>query len=424
MRHDVARSAPARVVQLRRAMAPLLLSTGTLVFLLGSVLFVAVIWSHRALRRALEPPPAAPPAPRYPSLTVIRPIRGLDVGAAQNLAAALDTDYPGEVETLFVLDDENDPALPVVHNCVARHRAYGKRGRVEVIIAGPPGDDMTGKLHAMSVGFARARGELVAFGDSDTRPARDILRRLVDTLAAKPGAGCAFAPVVVREPARTPGDVAYALLINAWYGPAVARVARRASGHVPFIMGQLMVLRREALDAVGGVKCAAGQLVDDMYLGTRLDAVGYQNVTSRAKLDIVTGGMSVTEFVQLFRRWLLFSRNGLPPAFVTPHWVRGGAFWAALVLGVGALLGGSLLAAVLALLAVVALVASQIELQRQIGGPPIDWRHLWVAFAVPLSMPFAAFTVLFDTRVTWRGREYVLGEGAQLAAGDTLRPSG
>jgi hypothetical protein len=46
----------------------------------------------------------------HPSVTVIRPVRGKDVGAAENFKAALDTGYPGEVETIFVFDDENDPA--------------------------------------------------------------------------------------------------------------------------------------------------------------------------------------------------------------------------------------------------------------------------------------------------------------------------
>jgi len=39
-----------------------------------------------------------------------------------------------------------------------------------------------------------------------------------------------------------------------------------------------MLLRRSALEAIGGVEAADGQLVDDMYLGQRLVAAGYRNL--------------------------------------------------------------------------------------------------------------------------------------------------
>ena len=47
-------------------------------------------------------------------------------------------------------------------------------------------------------------------------------------------------------------------------------------GELPFIMGQLMVFRRPALRAIGGVACAEGQLVDDMYIGKRVHEAGFR----------------------------------------------------------------------------------------------------------------------------------------------------
>jgi len=89
----------------------------TAIVFLGLLLFSVTLWDHFRLRRAvLEQRRAARnvrlvPAKRLPSITVIRPVRGLDVEADKNLAAALDNEYPGEVETIFVFDDDLDPAL-------------------------------------------------------------------------------------------------------------------------------------------------------------------------------------------------------------------------------------------------------------------------------------------------------------------------
>jgi hypothetical protein len=56
------------------------------------------LWQRRAIRRRAYPiEPGC-----YPSLSVIRPIKGLDYGMEDNLRAALDHGYPGEVETFFL----------------------------------------------------------------------------------------------------------------------------------------------------------------------------------------------------------------------------------------------------------------------------------------------------------------------------------
>jgi ceramide glucosyltransferase len=376
---------------------------------IGLVVLVSILGLHVLLARALAARRPAPALPdRWPSLSIVRPIRGVDEGLEANLAAALGSDYPGELETVFVLDDASDPALPAVQRAIEQHERAGGRGRAEILFAGAPPPSMTGKLNAMATGLAVARGELVAFGDSDTRPARHLLRDMVALLLSDPNGGDVFVPVVVRNRARTAGDAAYALLINGWYGPAAALAARRAHGHLPFIMGQLMIFRREALRAVGGVECAAGQLVDDMYLGRCVAKAGWRNLMSDDRLDIATGGMTLAEFVRLFRRWLLFSKNGLPAGFTAPHWARGLQFWAAALGLFTTVTAGEWLAAAPALLALAAFVASQAILQRRFGGAPLALRQLWTTLLIPVIAPFAVLEVLFDHSVSWRGRTYAV----------------
>jgi ceramide glucosyltransferase len=401
-----ARSGPARLVQrnIRVALVALFVLTG-------------IVATHVWLASALRARKAAPPPPsRWPSLTVVRPIRGLDIGADENFAATLDNDYLGPLETIFVFDDEHDPALPVVRRVIDAHRQSGGRGLAKVLIAGPPPPSMTGKLHAMSYGMQHARGELIAFGDSDTRPRRELLSEMVAALLAQPDAGDVFVPVAVRTPARTAGDAAYALLIDAWYGPAASVAAARSGGHLPFIMGQLMIFRRSALRSVGGIECAEGQLTDDMYIGRRVAEAGWLNVVVEgARLDIATGGMTIDEFVRLMRRWLAFSRNGLPARFTAPHWARCVEFWAALVVGFWALHRGAWFASLVSLVAIGAACVSQVHLQRVFGGPRLSLRHAWVPFGLLLSAPLAGWAVLSDRSVRWRGRAYALAGNASLA---------
>jgi ceramide glucosyltransferase len=391
------------------------MSFEVVVVVVAAAALAGILASDQAMRRALRPSgDRAPRLATYPSITVIRPIRGLDVGAEANVAAALDNGYPGAIETLFVFDDESDPAWPLVEQAVARHRADGRPGDAALLVAGPPPPGRTGKLNAMMVGARLARGELVAFCDSDARPDRDVLRILVETLAATPGAGDTFAPALVGSPARTAGDVGYALLLNSWYGASVA-LAAGADRSLPFIMGQMMVFKRATLDAIGGVGCAHGQLVDDMYIGRVVARAGYRNVMVHHPLYIANEEMSFSQFMRVLRRWLLFSRNGLPLRFTEISWFRGAAHWLAALAFVAALDGGLALTLVPAA-ALAASVVSQLSLQRAFGGPPVPARYAWVPLALPIISLPVALTALLHKRVAWRGRAYPLGAQARLAS--------
>src|SRR4030095_11988137 len=276
----------------------------------------------------------------------------------------------------------------------------------------------TGKLNAMLVGAAGATGELLAFNDSDSRPAKDLLGRLVSELLARPDCGCTFAPVVaaadrppagglgarvVAAPARpTAGDVGYELLMNAWYGPTVSWAAE-PRGELDFIMGQLMVCRRQALDAVGGVGVAEGQFVDDMFIGRALWNAGWKNVVIDSPLRIVIGGMGPLQFFRTFRRWILFSEGGLSFRFTWPNWVRGVSCWVAWAVLTVALATEHLAAAGVALLPIAFSVFTQASLQRAYHGPRIRPHQLWVPAVIPLIGGLVQLAAKLNRRVDWRG---------------------
>jgi ceramide glucosyltransferase len=394
--------------------------------LLGLLLFIATIWDHFRLRRAvLEQRAAGSPGPRreggwslgsetLPSITVIRPVRGLDVDADKNVAAALDNDYPGEVETIFVFDDELDPAFGAVRRGIAAHLAAGRRGTAMIMVAGPPPPTMTGKLHAMIAGLGEATGNLVAFGDSDTRPHPNSLRKLVEKLLTTERAGSAFVPVVATEPPQTAGDVGVALMLNGLYGPAVAGTVRK-SGDMPFIMGQLMVFRRETLRALHDLQSVRGELVDDMRIGMHVVAAGYRNVVSEDTLPVVMRGLGFLQFARMFRRWLIFSRSGLPSwSFKLPVWLRGAEFWLGLLIATLALFSRQYAVAMVGAATVVAVSVSLVRLHRALGGAAISWRYAWVPAMVLLLGPVILLSAILKPEVAWRGRTYHLDGRSRL----------
>lgn len=384
----------------------------------AAIAAAALLWiaaEHLHLERAVSRiHPIAPAPPRYPSLTVVRPIRGVDVGAADNVRALLASEYPAPLELLFVFDDERDPGVVVVTDVLAES-PLAPGVTACVLYSGAPPAGRTGKLHAMVLGAREARGELIGFSDSDTRVDRDLLRVLVNELLANPDAGDVFAPARADGPASTAGDVGYALLLNVWYGAPAAALAGEART-LPFIMGQIMIFRREALAAIGGVESADGQLVDDMYLGQRMVAAGWRNVIVDRPLHIVTGGMGVRDFLRLMRRWVLFSRSGLPARLTRPAYVHGGAIWLAIVVTAVGAWCGWWTAVAIGVAALVAACTSDRALYAALGGAPLPRRFVWMTIAIALAGPFVAGSMWFNHHVDWRGQDYAIDDEGRLEA--------
>ena len=379
--------------------------------IVAALLLLDMLGWHWLLARAVrrDPPPSRTPR-SWPSVTVVRPVKGADTGQRENLAAALEHTYPGDVQTIFVFDDEDDPGYAGAKRAVEAHTGPGT---ASLITCGAPPQSRTGKLHAMIVGAEHATGDLLAFGDSDTRPDPGLLTTLVSTLLADARAACTFAPAVVVGRLRTAGDVGYAMMLNALYGSVAAWTAG-PSGRLPFIMGQIMVFRREALDEVGGVACAEGELVDDMAIGRCLHRAGWNNVMVTDPLAIVSEGISLGQFLKIYRRWLLFGKNGLSFRFTWPVWARSIEYFLAIVVAILSAVAGAWVALGLALLAVLVFGVSNVRLHRLLGGGPLPVAGLWMVWALLLIAPLVQISMRFGG-VDWRGRDYRLGRDASLA---------
>jgi ceramide glucosyltransferase len=244
---------------------------------------------------------------------------------------------------------------------------------------------------------------------------------LADELIDKPNVGCTFAPVVTFRAPVTIGEVGYALLVNAWYGPSVAAAAG-PHGELPFIMGELMLFTRSALAAVGGLECCEGQLVDDMYLGACMRRAGLKNVMVRWPLPIVTDRLKLKEFFKLFRRWIACSQSGLPRRFVHANWVRGFEMGAAVALTVIPLLAGHPKAALIPLAALALFVWSQLTLHEKFSGQRLKARHAWIPIVLPFVGAAVSASTKIDPHIDWRGRSYTLDGAARLAPDQSDAP--
>jgi ceramide glucosyltransferase len=119
------------------------------------------------------------PLPDFqPFVSIIAPGRGLEPGLIDNLRPLLAQDYP-RYEVLFVFDALDDPAIKIVDELMRTATVPAR-----TVIAGPATDSGQ-KVHNLRVAVNKidAQSEVLVFVDTDARPARDWLRKLVAPLA-------------------------------------------------------------------------------------------------------------------------------------------------------------------------------------------------------------------------------------------------
>lgn len=203
-----------------------------------------------------------------PLVSVIVPARD----EAENIAACMTTilasRYPRR-ELIVVDDRSGDGTLEIARVIAARSAAP-----VQVIDGLPLPDGWVGKPWACWQAATRARGELLAFTDADTRHDDELLGRAVGALL---GSGADLLSVAPRQ--RMVGfwerlllPHVFVLLWLRWRDPAAVQRVRRPTDAVAG--GQFLLVRRAAYEAAGGHAAVRAEVVEDLALAQRVVRAG------------------------------------------------------------------------------------------------------------------------------------------------------
>ena len=233
--------------------------------LLAPCLALGVAWRAGRERRALG---ALTPAPLQEPLLVVIPARN----EAERLPRTLDlllAEPSPHLRVVVVDDASTDGTAALVDERARRDRRLGLRRP-----SWPPATDLFGKPRALDDGVRADGGghALILCLDADVHVAPGALGGLVaalgdrDALSAMPR----LDDVTVVEKALVPAFVA---AVGATHPPSA--VVDPASP-VAFLNGQVMLLRRPALDAVGGFASVSHTVLEDVALARRLKAAGHR----------------------------------------------------------------------------------------------------------------------------------------------------
>jgi len=233
-----------------------------------------------------------------PTVTVLKPIAGLEPDLYENLASFCAQDYDEQYEVVLCLHSRDDPALEVVERIA---RDFPARTAIAI---GQAAGMLNPKIANLAKPEVELRGEIIAIADSDVRVGRDYLRALAAPFAsARVGAvTCLYSAMPNRTIAARLG----ALYIEDGFAPSV--LVALAIGKLRFCLGATMAVRRSVLEEIGGLAAVGGRLADDHRLGELVAGSGREVALSRY---VVSTTVCETTLHELWLHELRWSRTNL-----------------------------------------------------------------------------------------------------------------
>jgi glycosyltransferase involved in cell wall biosynthesis len=338
----------------------------------------------------------------WPRVSIIVPARNEEQGIEPALRSLVSLDYPG-LEVIAINDRSTDRTGEILERVREQHSHHVRTIHVENL---PP--RWLGKTHALHTGVNEATGDWLLFTDADVIFQPDTLRRAIVCAEARAADHFILFPTMLTKTwgERMVSGLFGCMLVLAW-GHSLWKVADpRARDYVG--MGAFNLIRRTALQAIGGVAPLRMEIIEDMKLGKLVKQHGFSQQVAFGR-DLITlhwaaGAMGMVRnltknfFAWVNYRWwlaltavvgiLLVNVTPFVGLVIAPGWAR---------LGYAA--------------AAVAIAAMYLDMKRYSHiSPAYFFLHPLASFLMAYSLARSAVLTLWRGGVVWRGTKYPLAE--------------
>jgi ceramide glucosyltransferase len=375
-------------------------------------LVIVLVAARRYMRLARDQRQLALATPdsELPPVTILKPVHGLEPKLAENLASFFDQDYPN-FEIVIGARDAGNSALGVAREVCARYPHIPSR----IVLSGPP-TWPNAKAFSLDKMIAGTKNAFLVLSDSDVLVGRDLLRHVVTPLLdQKNGAvTCVYRGIPAGDFASLLEGLGMSVEMTS--GVVVADMMEG----MRFALGLVISVRRDALDAIGGIRTTADYYSDDFVLGNEVWKAGFKVVLSQYWVNHVLLPRGWWETVGDQLRWMKSTRYSRPAGHVGSCLTYAMPFG---LVGWIAALASSLPALGWTLLGVA--FANRVIQSIAVGwGVGRDSRALKFCWLYPLRdlQGFFTWMVSFVSRdFYWRGETYRFGKGGRITP--KLRPA-
>jgi ceramide glucosyltransferase len=332
-----------------------------------------------------------------PPVSILKPFRGLDLDAYENLASFCRQDYP-HYELVLCIDPDDEK----VHQVVERVRRDFPERAIRVL----PGsgriatNDKVAKLARL---VAEAEHEIVVISDSDVRVRPDYLRALTAPLR-DPRVGAVTCFYVHEEVHSFIDHLQTAGMISDFYAGIL--VAWQLDG-IKFALGPSIATTRSRLAGFGGYASIENRPADDLLVGRLIAEQGYEVKLLRYSVLTVSDYHSMPDLFHKRLRWIVVMRHMRPWGHFGLIFTHGLAWSIAAVIAQPTwAVAVTYLGGYIAMRAAITWVIGVRGLHQPHSLREVPLIPLWDAVAFVIWL--VSFT---QSSVRWRGADYYIRDG-------------
>jgi len=363
--------------------------------------YIVCTYSARKFFRAQR---QAPPAATgfAPPVSILKPVRGADPGAYENYASFCRLDYP-EYEIVFVVEDDHDSAIPVIHRVMSEFPTCNIR-----LLIGAENLGASNKVCKLVRLVREAKYDLFAISDSDVRVQPDYLHAVVEHFADPAVGAVTFLFRGIED-----GTLAAQLdcLGASVEFCAGALVSNELEG-THFAHGATMATSRKTLQEIGGFEALVDRHSDDFEFGNRISRLGYRVEIARKPVWMIFGPEAIRDYLRHELRWAIGLRHIRPGGHAGLFFTQAALAFLAAAVAPAWPIAAAYLGGYVVLRFLTAWTVAIWGLQDQVVK-----RKFWL---LPLR-DLLAFPVwlysFFTDRIQWRGAEFIIREGRLIPVG-------
>ena len=253
-----------------------------------------------------------------PGVTILKSLKGLDPEILDAFRSHCRQTYSGQYEILFGVSSADDPAVTAVETLQLEFPSIPIR-----LYVCPERLGTNGKVSTLVQLVTFARYDLLLINDSDITVSEHYLERVVAAFEfdkPQPGSGVGLVTALYRGRAHGSffkGGLAArleSLGISTDFMSAVL-LARLVERGLHYGLGSTLAVRRDALEAIGGLAPLVDQLADDYELGTRVAAAGYRVELCPDVVETSVPAYGWRGFIDHQLRWLRTVRDARPGGY-------------------------------------------------------------------------------------------------------------
>jgi ceramide glucosyltransferase len=238
----------------------------------------------------------------FPAVSIFKPVHGMEMRLEENLRSFFEQDYPA-FEIFIGARSPDDPAIAIAKNLQQQYPQVRSR----LVFSGAP-EWPNAKVFTLGKMIPLSQSDYFVTSDSDVRVEPDFLRNVIPPLLdSKLGlVTCLY----LGDPATDFWSRLEALGMSVEM-PSGVVVADMLEG-IRFALGPAVAMRRDALDAIGGIAETADYYSDDYVLGEKIWRAGYKVIFSHYFVHHVLTPRSFARTLGDQLRWMKSTRHSRP----------------------------------------------------------------------------------------------------------------